>query len=37
MSKATFYFVIAILVLVDLVQSRYQKNLMRLKSAEQGK
>ena len=36
MSKATFYFVIAILVLVDLVQSRYQRNLMRLKSAEQG-
>ena len=37
MSKATFYFVIAILVLVDLVQSRYQKNLLRLKSAEHAK
>ena len=34
MSKATFYFVIAILVLLDLVQSRYQKNILRLKSAE---
>jgi predicted tellurium resistance membrane protein TerC len=36
MSKATFYFVIAILVLVDLVQSRYQKNLLQMKTAEQG-
>ena len=27
MSKATFYFVITILVLIDLVQSRYQKKL----------
>jgi len=27
MSKTTFYFVIAVLVLVDLVQSKYQKNL----------
>ena len=36
MSKATFYFVIAILVLVDLVQSRYQKNLLKMKTAEQG-
>jgi predicted tellurium resistance membrane protein TerC len=34
MSKATFYFVIAILVLVDLVQSRYQKNLLKMKAAE---
>ena len=32
MSKATFYFVISILVLVDIVQSRYQKNLLKLKS-----
>lgn len=37
MSKATFYFVIAILVLVDLVQSRYQKNLLQMKTAEQAK
>jgi predicted tellurium resistance membrane protein TerC len=27
MSKTTFYFIIAVLVLVDLVQGRYQKNL----------
>jgi predicted tellurium resistance membrane protein TerC len=27
MSKTTFYFVIAVLILVDLVQSKYQKNL----------
>ncbi len=27
MSKGTFYFVIAVLVIVDLVQGRYQKNL----------
>ncbi|WP_251359154.1 TerC family protein [Kangiella sp. TOML190] len=31
MSKATFYFVIAVLVLSDIVQSRYQKNLLRKK------
>ncbi len=28
MAKATFYFVIAILVVVDVIQSRYQKKLM---------
>ena len=28
MSKTTFYFVIIILVLVDLVQSRYHKKLL---------
>ena len=27
MSKTTFYFVIAILVIVDIVQGRYQKKL----------
>jgi predicted tellurium resistance membrane protein TerC len=27
MSKATFYFVIGVLIVVDLVQSKYQKNL----------
>jgi hypothetical protein len=27
MSKTTFYFVIAVLVLIDIVQSRYQKKL----------
>ena len=26
MSKTTFYFVIVILVLIDIVQGRYQKN-----------
>jgi predicted tellurium resistance membrane protein TerC len=30
MSKTTFYFVIGILVLVDMVQSKYQKNLSKL-------
>ncbi len=29
MSKTTFYFVIGVLVLIDVVQSRYQKKLMR--------
>ena len=29
MSKATFYFVIAVLVLTDIVQTRYQKRLMK--------
>jgi len=33
MSKTTFYFVIAVLVLVDVVQSRYQKKLLRMKQA----
>ena len=31
MSKTTFYFVIGILVLTDLVQTRYQKRLQRMK------
>jgi predicted tellurium resistance membrane protein TerC len=29
MSKATFYFVIAVLILTDIVQSRYQRKLMK--------
>lgn len=33
MSKTTFYFVISVLVLVDVVQSRYQKKLLALKQA----
>ena len=33
MSKATFYFVIGVLVLTEIVQSRYQKKLLQLKSA----
>lgn len=31
MSKATFYFIIALLILIDIVQSRYQKNLIKSK------
>ncbi len=34
MEKATFYFVIGILVVVDLVQTRYQKKLMAVQKAE---
>ena len=33
MTKTTFYFVIIVLVLTDLVQSRYQKRLIALKQA----
>ena len=32
MSKATFYFIIAVLVLTDVVQSRYQKKLLAEKA-----
>lgn len=28
MSKATFYFIIIVLIIIDLVQSKYQKNLL---------
>lgn len=31
MSKTTFYFVIVVLALIDIVQSKYQKNLLKLK------
>ena len=31
MSKTTFYFVIIVLVLIDIVQGRYQKNLLKSK------
>ncbi len=34
MAKSTFYFVIAVLVVVDIIQGRYQKKLMRQASAE---
>lgn len=37
MAKATFYFVIGILVVVDIVQSRYQKKLLAMKAFEQGR
>jgi len=32
MSKATFYFVLGVLVVVDIVQGKYQKNLIKLKN-----
>ncbi|MGI9488881.1 MAG: TerC family protein [Geminicoccaceae bacterium] len=34
MAKSTFYFVIAVLVIVDLVQGRYQKKLLAQKALE---
>jgi len=34
MSKATFYFVISVLVVIDLVQSRYQKKLIAIEKSE---
>ncbi|WP_420571709.1 TerC family protein [Kordia sp.] len=34
MSKATFYFVIITLVIIDIVQGRYQKNLLAKKAAQ---
>lgn len=33
MSKTTFYFVIVVLVLIDIVQGKYQKNLLRQREA----
>ena len=33
MSKSTFYFVIAVLVLVDVVQGRYQRKLLAMQKA----
>ncbi len=35
MSKATFYFVIIVLVLIDIVQGKYQKNLMKTKDNDE--
>ena len=37
MNKATFYFVIIILVLVDIVQSKYQKKIIKLEQAEEAR
>lgn len=37
MSKTTFYFVIVILVIVDIVQSRYQKKIIKLEQAEEAR
>jgi predicted tellurium resistance membrane protein TerC len=34
MAKSTFYFVIAVLVVVDVIQGRYQKKLMAMKERE---
>jgi predicted tellurium resistance membrane protein TerC len=34
MSKPTFYFVIGVLVLTDVVQARYKKRLMRMRESE---
>ncbi|MGI9373051.1 MAG: TerC family protein [Hyphomicrobiales bacterium] len=34
MAKSTFYFVIAVLVIVDVVQGRYQKKLLAQREAE---
>ena len=34
MAKSTFYFVLVVLVLVDVVQSRYQRKLLAAKAAE---
>ena len=36
MSKTTFYFVIAVLVLVDVIQGRYQKKLLAEKQKKHG-
>ncbi len=36
MSKTTFYFIIFILVVIDIVQGRYQKRLIARKNASQG-
>ena len=35
MSKTTFYFVIVVLVIVDIVQSRYQKKIIKIEQAEE--
>lgn len=35
MSKSTFYFILVILILTDIAQGRYQKNLMRKKEKNQ--
>jgi predicted tellurium resistance membrane protein TerC len=37
MSKTTFYFVIVVLVLIDLVQGRYQKKLLKERDISQNK
>jgi hypothetical protein len=34
MAKSTFYFVLAVLVIVDIVQGRYQKKLLAQRERE---
>jgi predicted tellurium resistance membrane protein TerC len=36
MAKTTFYFVVAALVIVDMIQGRYQKKLMAEKATQTG-
>ena len=33
MSKTTFYFVLVIIIIIDIAQSKYQRNLMKNKKA----
>ena len=35
LNQTTFYFIIIILVLIDIVQSKYHKNLLKLKAAKE--
>ncbi|MGB7347034.1 MAG: TerC family protein [Pirellulaceae bacterium] len=37
MSKSTFYFVLAVLIVVDVVQARFQKNLLAQQAAKEKK
>jgi len=37
MNKTTFYFVIVVLVIVDIIQSKYQKKIIKLEQAEENK
>ncbi len=37
MSKTTFYFIIVVLVIVDIVQSKYQKKIIKIEQAEENK
>ena len=34
MSKTTFYFIISILIAIDIVQSKYQKNLLKINNKD---
>ena len=37
MAKSTFYFVLAVLIIVDIVQSRYQKKLLAQQAHLEGR